>query len=77
MLAPQALLISMAYVINVLGLYWMVAYALVCVAVIVLHHRNGDSPALILLGSVLAIVALVRESWSRKTCSRRTRCTRR
>lgn len=58
MLAPQTLLISMAYVINVLVLYWMVAYALVCAAVIVLHHRNGERPGVAYFGSALAIVAL-------------------
>jgi amino acid transporter len=58
-LAPQTLLISMAYVTNVLVLYWMVAYALVCVAVIVLHHRSGQRVGLTYLTSVLAIVALV------------------
>jgi uncharacterized membrane protein HdeD (DUF308 family) len=43
----------------VLVLYWMVAYALVCVAVIVLHHRSGQRVGLTYLTSVLAIVALV------------------
>lgn len=57
-LTPQTLLISMAYVINVLVLYWMLAYALVCAAVIVLHHRNGEAPGVTYFASLLAILAL-------------------
>jgi amino acid transporter len=58
LLAPNTLLVSMAYVTNVLVLYWMVAYALVCVAVIVLHRRNGERVGPTWISSVLAIVAL-------------------
>jgi amino acid transporter len=58
-LAPSTLLISMAYVTNVLVLYWMVAYAFVCAAVIVLHRRTGERPGITYGASVLAIVALV------------------
>jgi amino acid transporter len=58
LLAPNTLLISMAYVTNVLVLYWIVAYVLVCVAVIVLHHRDRQRIGVTYVAATLAIVAL-------------------
>lgn len=56
--APNTLLVSMAYIINVLVLYWMMAYALVCVAAITLHHRNHERTGATYLASLAAIVML-------------------
>src|SRR5690606_30539850 len=56
--AEQAMLISMVYLINVLVLYWLVAYGFVSAATIVLHHRNRRPPGVAYAASVAAILAI-------------------
>ena len=57
-LAPNTLLITVTYMTNVLAMYWMVAYALVCVAAMMLHHRNGVRIGRTYLASFVAVIAL-------------------
>lgn len=57
-LAPHALMITVTYLTNVLAMYWMVAYLLVCVGAIVLHHRNGAPIGGTYVASAVAVVVL-------------------
>lgn len=57
--AEQSMLVSMVYLINVLVLYWMVAYAFVSVTTIVLHHRNRQPPGISYVASAIAVVAII------------------
>jgi amino acid transporter len=57
-IAPRTLLISSTYLSNVLVIYWAVAYALVCVAAMMLHHRNRARIGGIYLASAAGLAAL-------------------
>ena len=59
LLSEQTLMISMAYVTNIVVLLWLVAYCCVCAATMTLHHRNGEAKGVAYLASVLALVAMV------------------
>jgi amino acid transporter len=59
LLSAQTLMISMAYVTNIVVLLWLVAYCCVCAATMTLHHRNGEAKGVAYLASALALVAMV------------------